>query len=295
CLLFLLYIYAGRWLCRKWYLSRQLPALVAYGSALIAGLAFTGFIFTKYVFDHPNAGFIEFLYGSIPFYTVGLITGVLVKLVSVSIQNEVREAQVKAEQKESEFNLLQSQLSPHFLFNVLNNLYGISIAEHQRIPPLLLKLSNLLRYSVYGAKKQFVPLKDEVEYIKNYIGFEQIRISDRLRLTMDLEQIDDPQIQIAPLILIVFVENAFKHAKNTLTKQVDISILLEITGNFVRFAVSNSYHPEKNENTMPGEDSGLGLQNTIKRLDLLYGNDYKLMRQEEGGLYHVELILKVKD
>ena len=109
------------------------------------------------------------------------------------MQKELQEARAKAQQKESEFNLLQSQLSPHFLFNVLNNLYGISIEEHQRIPGLLLKLSNLLRYSVYGFKKQFVMLTEEVDYIKNYIEFEQIRISDRLVLTTDMELPIDPK------------------------------------------------------------------------------------------------------
>ncbi|MBS1530494.1 MAG: histidine kinase, partial [Bacteroidetes bacterium] len=263
CGLFLLYIYAGRWLSIRWHLTRQPLFSVVLALLVSLGLAFIDFLVIKYAFNHPDIGFIELLYGSMPFFLVGLVMGVLLKLVSYSIQKERQEAQIKAEQKESQFNLLQSQLSPHFLFNVLNNLYGISIEDHQRMPPLLLKLSNLLRYSVYGAKKPFVPLKDELEYIQNYIEFEQIRISDRLRLRTDIEQISSTRIKIAPLVLIVFVENAFKHAKNTLTQQIDIAVSLKIEGNFIRFTISNSYHAEKGDSAAL-EDSGLGLENTTK-------------------------------
>jgi sensor histidine kinase YesM len=294
CLSLLAYIYAGRWLCGRWYLTHHLLLLALYAILASAVLVFINFLFIKYAFNHPNIGFIELLYGTMPFFTVGLITGILLKLVSHSIQKERQEVQIKTEQKKSEFNLLQSQLSPHFLFNVLNNLYGISIEDHQRIPPLLLKLSNLLRYSVYGAKKRFVPLKEELEYIKNYIEFEQIRISDRLQLQTNIEEINTPQIKIAPLVLIVFVENAFKHAKNTLTKKIDICISLKIEGNFIRFSISNSYHHEKGDSVML-EDSGLGLENTIKRLMLLYGSDYKLEQSVEKDQYRVELLLKIEE
>src|SRR3569833_1331797 len=294
CALFLAFIYTGRWLCTTWYLTNRLILFPAFALLASLGLAIVDFIFIKYIFNHPNAGFIELLYGSMPFFMVGLVMGVLLKLLSYSIRKGRQEARIRAEQKESEFNLLQSQLSPHFLFNVLNNMYGISIEDHQRIPPLLLKLSNLLRYSVYGAKKQFVPQKDELEYIKNNIEFEQIRISDRLRLKTDIEQINSPQIKIAPLVLFVFVENAFKHAKNTLTQEISISISLKIEDNFIHFAISNSYHAEKGDSAMP-EDSGLGLENTVKRLGLIYGGDYKLEQNMEKEQYRVELFLKVKE
>jgi len=249
----------------------------------------------RYIFGYSNAGFIELLYGMMPFFIIGLITGVLLKLISFLVQKELREANIKAEQKESEFNQLQAQLSPHFLFNVLNNLYGISIEEHERIPGLLLKLSNLLRYSVYGFKRQFVPLKDDLEYIKNYIEFEQIRASDRLVLTINIEPVDDAKIKIAPLVLIVFVENAFKHAKNSLTKKININISLYVTEDFICFTITNSCRRSENVNDELPESSGLGVANTIKRLELLYENDYKLNQQQDNEVYYVELRLKIKN
>jgi sensor histidine kinase YesM len=295
CLFFLFCIYAGRWLCQKWYLEQKLILFFLYTLLACICLAIFKWLLVCYVFNNPYAGFIEVVRDAMPFFLIGLVIGMFLKLIRTFLQKELQDAQIKAEQKEGEFSLLQSQLSPHFLFNVLNNLYGISIEEHERIPALLLKLSHLLRYTVYGDKKLFVPLKEELEYIKNYIEFEQIRISDRLNLVTDIAQVNNTGIKIAPQVLIVFIENAFKHSKNTLNQEIDIDISLKITGNFICLLVSNSYQQQKNNDTMLNESSGLGLANTIKRLDLLYGNDYELKQATENDLYHVELNLKIKE
>jgi len=203
-------------------------------------LTFIEYLLVKYPFHHPYVGFLELFRGDMPFFLAGVVSGMLLKLISASILKELQDARIKAEQKESEFNLLQSQLSPHFLFNVMNNLYGISITEPGRMSPLLLKLSGLLRYSVYGGKKTFVPLNEELDYIQSYIEFEQLRMSDRLNLVADIESVSDPAIQIAPQVLIVFLENAFKHAKNTLKPGIDIDISLKIKDSFICLEVSNS-------------------------------------------------------
>lgn len=295
CLLFLLCLYLGRWLCQQWYLQHRLVNFIVYTISACAALAVFKWFLVWYVFSHPYAGFMEVARDAMPFFWAGVIIGILLKIISASMQKELADALLKAEQKESEFSLLQSQLSPHFLFNVLNNLYGISINEHKRIPVLLLKLSNLLRYSVYGAKKLYVPLKEELEYIENYIEFEQIRISDRLILTKDIAQVINPGVKIAPLVLIVFIENAFKHSKNTSAQQIRIDVSLKISGNFICFAVSNSYQQEKSSDDMPNETSGLGLANTITRLGLLYGDDYQLEQGIKDGSYRVDLHLKIKD
>lgn len=294
CLFFLLCIYTGRWLCSFFYLRKRFTPFIGASLTAFLLLALTEYLLVKYAFQHPYVGFLELLRGDMPFFFAGVVFGMLLKLISASMQKELQDAQIKAEQKESELKLLQSQLSPHFLFNVLNNLYGISITEPGRIPPLLLKLSGLLRYSVYGGKKAFVPLKEELDYIRGYIEFEQIRMSDRLNLVVDMETVGNRDIQIAPQVLIVFLENAFKHAKNSLSPEIDIDISLKINGNFICLEVSNSYEPDKSGYDEAAEDSGLGLPNTLKRLDLLYGSDYKLEQQAENGLYHITLHLKIR-
>lgn len=208
------------------------------------------------------------------------------------MRRQLQDAQAATEQKQTELNLLQSQLSPHFLFNTLNNIYGISIDRDERVPGLLLKLSNLLRYSLYDTKKPFVPLKEELEYIGNYIDFEKIRISDRLLLKTDIEPVSDTSIKIAPMVLIVFIENAFKHAKNTLEQEIYIDIALKISGNFILFSVKNSHNSNADKTNNLDESSGIGLANTVKRLELLYGKDYGLKQFSETCEYIVQLTLK---
>jgi LytS/YehU family sensor histidine kinase len=225
---------------------------------------------------------------------LALVIGIIIKLTRTSIKRQVREAQITADQKQSELELLQSQLSPHFLFNTLNNIYGISIAQPERIPKLLIKLSDLLRYSVYETKKQFVPLQEEMAYINNYIEFEKMRISDRLVLNTNIDNVTNSNIQIAPLVLIVFIENAFKHAKNTLEQKIIIDISLSIINSFIVFHIKNSHKRIQHEKSDFHERSGLGLSNTIKRLSLLYGNDYELSQQDDDDMYTVHLRLKIK-
>ena len=249
----------------------------------------------RFVLGYRYAGFLELIYGLAPFFIAGLIGGMLLKLIRTSMDRELKVAQAKAEQKESEFELLQAQLSPHFLFNVLNNLYGISLTQQGHLPPLLLKLSQLLRYSVYGARKMFVPLKEELDYIGNFIAFEQIRMSDRLFLEMNLATVDDPGIKIAPLVLIVFIENAFKHAGNTGEQKVHVNISVQLTTDYICMELSNSYRQTGSKDGLDEDHAGVGLTNTIKRLDLLYGNDYKLKQYATGDLYFVQLKLRIKN
>lgn len=198
-----------------------------------------------------------------------------------------------AEQKQGELNLLHTQLSPHFLFNTLNNLYALSLTQHEKIPNLLLKLSELLRYSVYETSQPFIPLMEELQYINNYISFEKIRIGERLNLKSDIEEIHSREIKIAPMLLIVFIENAFKHSKNSFDKIIFIDVSLKIIGENVMFTISNSCNSLKEDNIMR-TDSGLGLENVKRRLELLYADEYSLNEESSTNFYSVKLQLKAK-
>ena len=291
---FLLCIYSGRWLCTNLYLKNKLLSFLFCSVFCCFIIALLWWLVLVYVFNNKYAGFIEVLVSIMPFFIIGIVLGMLLKIIRATMQKELRDAQFATEQKQSELSLLQSQLSPHFLFNTLNNLYGISITQHERVPALLLKLSDLLRYTVYDTKKSFVPLAEEILYINNYIDFEKIRISDRLLLQTDIENVADPGIKVSPMVLIVFIENAFKHAKNTLEQKIYIDISLKISDSFIMFSVVNSYGNVKESNSILSESSGLGLANTVKRLDLLYGEDYTLKQTAENDVYTVQLTLKIK-
>jgi len=287
-------VFAGRYISQVWA-SR----LTSVPPLLLVGLPFLIITCTAWLFFHADFPLegrvaINLMLFWVPFAIISLATGVLVKLVHTTIQNQLREAQNQAAHSKSELNLLQSQLSPHFLFNTLNNLYGLSITEHEKIPPLLLKLSELLRYSVYDAGEAFVPLKNELAYINNYLQFEKLRIGDRLMLTTDIEEMIADEVKIAPMLLIIFIENAFKHSKNTATPEIFVDIKIRTWGNSILFCVKNTYGKEEQKNNLMDKSNGFGLPNVRKRLQLLYPNAHDLLVQSDELFYTVELQLKIR-
>lgn len=175
----------------------------------------------------------------------------------------------------------------------MNNLYGISLTQHEKIPNLLLKLSELLRYSVYETSQPFILLREEIQYINNYISFEKIRIGERLNLKTDIGEVGCRKINIAPMLLIVFIENAFKHSKNSLDKTIFIDISLKIIGDNIVFTISNSCSSLK-EDSIVNKDGGLGLENVKRRLELLYADEYSLREESSNNYYSVTLQLKAK-
>ena len=291
---FILGVFTGRYISQVWASGlKTFPKDILSGLALLI-IASIAWLFFHADFPLPGRTAINLLLFWLPFLLISIASGVMIKVMHAVTQNQLTEAKSQAAHSQSELNLLQSQLSPHFLFNTLNNLYGLSITDHQKIPPLLLKLSELLRYSVYDASEIYVPLRNETAYIKNYIEFEKIRIGDRLVLSTDLEEMIDPEVKIAPMLLIIFIENAFKHSKNTASPEIFVSISLKTWGNSILFSVRNSYGREEEENNMLNRSGGVGLPNVNKRLELLYPNAHELHVRSDEMFYTVELQLKMK-
>ena len=223
-----------------------------------------------------------------------LALGVFLASSRETLRRQMKDAEIADQQKQSELELLRSQLSPHFLFNTLNNLYGLSITQPEKMPKLIVKLSDLLRYSVYNTKKRFVPLNEELAYIFTYIDLEKVRIGDRLLLNLDIEQSIDNTICICPMMLIVFVENAFKHSKNSYAEKIKVDIHLRVTGGIIAFSISNSCGHEEILNKHLDENAGVGLANTARRLDLLYPGEYELEHFRKDNMYHLSLQIKSK-
>lgn len=293
--IFVLGIFAGRYIAQLRTSRRNPPGnfiLIAL-ALLITGCISWIFFYAEFPFRDRSS--INLLLFWMPFLVASLAMGALIKLVRSVTTKQLEEAQRFAAHSQSELNALQSQLSPHFLFNTLNNIYGLSITDHEKIPPLLLKLSELLRYSVYQATDMFVPLKDEVDYISNYIEFEKLRIGDKLVLTSNMEINTPHNVRIAPMLLIVFIENAFKHSKNTAGERIYIDIQLKTWENSILFTVKNSVERvESDHENKFGKNSGYGLANVRKRLDLLYPKEYMLEILEEERSYKATLQLKMK-
>ncbi|MBL7698643.1 MAG: histidine kinase [Chitinophagaceae bacterium] len=285
-------VYIGRFIARIWAfrLEKIRPRLFVSLSLLATGLLAWLFFYAEFPLRDRFA--LAILLFGLPLFAVSIIAGILIKLARAVAQKQIAEAKSMAAHSASELQLLQSQISPHFLFNTLNNMYGLSITQHEKIPQLLLKLSDLLRYSVYEANKQFVPLADEMAYINNYIEFEKMRIGDRLSLSTDFEDFTSGSAKVAPMMLIVFIENAFKHSRDTTDEKIYIHISAKSWSNRILFSVVNSYRPE--ERKKDEGSSGLGLENVKKRLELLYPMDHHLVIEDSENTYKVMLQIKMK-
>lgn len=203
-----------------------------------------------------------------------------------SVDQQKTETELKLQ--EAKLKLLQGQLHPHFLFNMLNNLYGLWIENSKSTPDVILKLSSLLDYMLYECDKDKVPLKEEVQFINNYIELERLRHDDRLNVQLQIPEVLDNFI-IAPLILFCFVENAFKHGANKTIGESSIAINLKIINELLVFDVQNSFV----QNSESKSSNGVGLKNLKERLDLIYPESHKLELVESKGIYSATLSLKL--
>ncbi|MBO9571657.1 MAG: histidine kinase [Chitinophagaceae bacterium] len=292
--LFIGCLYTGRLLCIQWQKKGALLYFIGAGIVASFLVAVVWWLAAISIFGEPHVGFIELSLDTAFFIFSGIAIGIMLRLIRSGIRKQIQDAQMAAIQKESELELLQYKLSPHFLFNTLNNIYATSIEAKEQVPGLLLKLSDLLRYSLYDTRETFVPLRKELDYINNYIEFEKMRLIDRLQLNIDISLSYTGNSNIATMILIVFIENAFKHAKNTLNQKIFIDLNIYVEDSFIYLKVSNSYKKYNVEAGISTESSGIGLSNVIKRLELLYGNDYDLKQVGHDQWYTVELKLPVK-
>lgn len=196
-------------------------------------------------------------------------------------------------QTQSELQNLKAQIAPHFLFNTMNNFYGLAVEQSPKLPLLMVRLSELLRYSLYETNQATVPLLSEIAYLKSYIELEKIRLEDTLEFQFDVEVDPLSILEISPLIFIVFVENAFKHAKNVEDDVVKISINLSVSNeNELFFSIKNNCltnTKDVNYNT-----SGIGLENVRKRLNVLYPNGLHTLNAEKmGDFFEVKLRIKL--
>jgi len=198
--------------------------------------------------------------------------------------NKILETQLQL--KEQELNYLKRQIHPHFLFNTLNTIYGFALKQSKQTPEIILKLSNLLDYILYQVNKPLVSLKEEVLHIKEYIELERIRFQDTLRVEFNTSDINE-NIQVAPMLLIPFVENAFKHG-NLVDGFLHIAIQINVDNNCLEFAVANSFVEQDEEQ----QNGGLGLVNIRKRLDLNYPDNYELHYDIKDNCYNTKLLIR---
>ena len=193
-----------------------------------------------------------------------------------------RLAALERENLEQQLEYLRYQINPHFFMNTLNNIHALVDIEPEKAKDTILELSKMMRFVLYEGNKQGVPLSRELDFVRHYVALMQLRYTDKVRITLDLPR-DVPDRQIQPLILITFIENAFKHGVSYQHESfVEMKVTVEVER--LSFTCRNSKAEVSNE--MKG---GVGLTNVRKRLDLLYGQDYTLRIHDDAEIYTVEL------
>ena len=203
-----------------------------------------------------------------------------------AIADEISSERMK-ENLKTELSFLRSQVSPHFLFNVMNNIVAMVRLKSDELEPTVIKLSSLLQYMLYENDEEKVLLKNEIEYLKSYIDLQKQRFSSGLKLNACFESIED-YLAIEPMLLIPFLENAFKHGTG-LVKDPEININLKVVNGLLDFSVRNRFNAS---DKAMDKSSGIGLANVKRRLELLYHGRHTLAIQAEDGWFNTRLTIK---
>jgi len=240
-------------------------------------------------FQMPDQFNLEFVYKALELiYISGLV--VCIKFFQNNLHQEQINNALRQEKTEAELKYLKSQIQPHFLFNTLNNLYGMVLSNDKKAPNTIVKLSEMLEYMLYDSDSDTVLLKDELENLDNYIALEKIRYDRKLDLKFQKGEIPD-DLEIAPMILIPFVENAFKHGPAKEEGESKIEIDIQYEDGVFHFKVDNSFSKEQMDERIK---SGIGLTNVKKRLELIYPENHTLTIKN-GNRFSVDLKLNLEN
>jgi two-component system LytT family sensor kinase len=281
------YILLPRFLFRKKHLQFFiLVVLVVVGVILMEELVLERIYFPNTKRAETFPGIFFTLLGILPVITV--LSGFKFAWDALVKQREVEE--LRASMQESELQFLKSQINPHFLFNNLNNLYSYAIENSPKTPEIILELSGILRYMLYECREKYVPLTKEVEQLENFINLNELQIEERGQVNFTTLNIRSGY-QIAPLILIVFIENAFKHSLASQADDISIDVDLRLSDDgILEFVCKNSFQPQSNIESL---SKGIGLENVRKRLNLLYPNAHQLEIGESENQFEVRLSMEL--
>jgi len=221
---------------------------------------------------------------------ISFVGSTMIELTHFANKKERAAISIEKEKLDTEIKFLKSQINPHFLFNVLNNIYTLTVVKSDNAPANLMRLSEMLRYMLYDTNNGKVPLQKEIDYLENYISLASLKDSRGLNIKVDLDK-SKAGLKIAPLLLIPFVENAFKHSNIEDSKNGFINISLRTKNKILEFNIKNSI---PNVAFKKDKIGGIGLPNTKQRLELLYPNKHILHISNSGKVYSVYLKLDLE-
>ena len=216
---------------------------------------------------------------------------VSVKLIKERFEEKNRQEILQKEKVTAELNFMKAQIHPHFLFNTLNNLYVLTLQKSDKASETVLKLSEMLDYMLYKCNSNRVTIGEEVQLIQNYINLEQLRYGDRLEVVFNMN-IDSDQTQIAPLILVSLIENAFKHGASGSVAAPKIAIEFRVEKNELQFSIYNT-KPGQAQKDETNFKKGIGLKNIKNQLSLIYPERHILEIKETKESYLVNLTIQL--
>ncbi|MFP4469904.1 MAG: sensor histidine kinase [Bacteroidales bacterium] len=252
-------------------------------------------VFVTYPVLYPgeNTGpFFRFNYIYI-FFNIYVMAAIFasIKLFEYWFVDQKENRELQQQKLESELKFLKSQIHPHFLFNTLNNLYALTLDKSDRAPEVVVKLSDLLSYMLYECNVPRVPLEKEIQLLKDYLDLEKIRYPRGLKVNLEVQGRINGKM-IAPLLLIPFVENGFKHGMSRQIGNPRMNILLDVKDYSLIFKIQNT-KPAAGQNDETGYTEGIGLKNVRRRLDLIYGEAYDLKLNNAEHTFSVTLKLNL--
>lgn len=292
----LLAVYLHLWILLETYLFRQRFGQYFIGLALV--LLFANFIQSflllflpvpRFMYDNQVPQFISTTQSLQYIFTCIAVVGVTgaLEVLRHYYQELTRRQEVEKQHIATELQLLKAQIHPHFFFNTLNSLYGLALEQSEHTPASILRLSELMNFVLYEAKAKDVPLQREMEIIEDYIALEKLRYGERVQVAINKSG-SLTEWRIPGLLLLPFVENAFKHGVSPETGQAWLNLSLQAEPKQLKWVVENSI----GTSTKPNQSPGLGLENVRRRLELLYPDQHRLEILEEEDVFMVVLELK---
>lgn len=227
--------------------------------------------------------------GSFVVFLLIIFIGICIKVFEQWLEAEQRNEKIKTEKLQTELSFLKTQVNPHFFFNTLNNIYSLAIVNSEKTAPAVMKLSSIMRYILAESQMDKVPLEKEVEFIKNFIDLQLVRLTDKVQVEFKVDGNINQQ-QIAPLLFIPFIENAFKYGVST-KETSDINIQLTAHENKVLFNVKNKIVLSNN---LLNDTTGIGINNVKRRLALCYPNKHVLQVIATENLFTVNLEIELQ-
>lgn len=271
---------------KRKYGQYVLSLVAALGIMLVCDRFFFLLLIPEYKDHYKVWNFFAF---HLPVFFFIIIASAAFRMIRDRIEENQRTREKETENLKTELAFLRSQVSPHFMFNVLNNMVALARKKSDTLEPSLIRLSSLLRYMLYETHGDKVLLEKEVEYLQSYIELQKQRFGKKVQINACFPAIA-PGYTIEPMLLIPFVENAFKHGTGLIPNaQIDIS--LSVQGGQLNFSVSNRYNDIGND--VKDKTAGIGLNNVKRRLNLSYGGNHTLLIDKVDGTFTVSLQLKL--